>query len=311
MTSSEARQLRVAIHGEPLPYLTGAVEAGGGLVVGLHEEPEALVLDHANDRAELSGVLDTTPSVRWVQLPAAGIEAYADALAGHPDKVWTSAKGAYAKPVAEHALALTLALLRELPTRVRARSWAPGTGTSLHGLRAVVVGAGGVGLEIVRLLRVFDVEVDVVRRTSAPVPGARSTTTAAGLGALLPEADVVVLAAALTPGTSKLIGTAELAAMKRSAVLVNIARGGLVDTDAVTAALAEGRIAGAGLDVTDPEPLPDGHPLWDEPRVIITPHAADTIDMIRPLLGDRVTANVRRFARGEELEGLVDAAAGY
>jgi phosphoglycerate dehydrogenase-like enzyme len=84
-----------------------------------------------------------------------------------------------------------------------------------------------------------------------------------------------------------------------------------VDTDALVAALAEGRILGAGLDVTDPEPLPDGHPLWDEPRALITPHTADTLEMIRPLLGERVEINVRHLSMGLPLEGLVDARAGY
>lgn len=306
-----ASPLRVAIHGEPMPFLTAAITAGGGAVVGLADGPEVLVLDHGNPKHELLDALHGAPSIRWVQLPSAGIESYADALAAYPDKVWTSAKGAYAKPVAEHALALTLALLRHLPERARARSWAPATGTSLHGLRAVVIGAGGVGLEILRLFRVFDVEVDVVRRTLVAVPGARCTTTPAHLAEHLAEADVVVVAAALTADTSKLIGAPELALMKPSAVLVNIARGGLVDTDAVVEALREGSIAGAALDVTDPEPLPDGHPLWDEPHALITPHAADTLEMIRPLLGERVTENLRRFAAGTELEGLVDAAAGY
>lgn len=303
--------VRVAIHGESLPFLTGAIEAGGGAVVRLDEQPEALILDHGNPKQELTAVLDSTPSIRWVQLPSAGIEAYADALSRHPEKVWTSAKGAYAKPVAEHALALSLALLRHLPERARARSWGAATGTSLHGLRAVVIGAGGVGLEILRLFRCFDMEVDVVRRTLATVPGAARTTTPAHLAELLPAADVVVVAAALTPDTSKLIGAPELALMKPSAILVNIARGGLVDTDAVVEALRAGTIAGAALDVTDPEPLPDGHPLWDEPHALITPHAADTIEMIRPLLGERVTENLKRFAAGKDLEGLVDAAAGY
>jgi phosphoglycerate dehydrogenase-like enzyme len=310
-TTPSPQPVRVAVHGEQLPFMTAAIEAGGGAVVGLDGNPDALLVDHGNPKHELRAVLDATPSIRWVQLPSAGIEAYADALAAHPGKVWTSAKGAYAKPVAEHALALTLALLRELPRRIRARSWGAATGTSLHGLRAVVIGAGGVGLEVLRLFRAFDVEVDIVRRTPTPVPGARSTTTAGHLAALLPEADVVVVAAALTADTSKLLGAAELAPMKPEAVLVNIARGGLVDTDAVVAALAAGMIAGAGLDVTDPEPLPDGHPLWDEPRAIITPHAADTIEMIRPLLGERIAENLRRFGEGRELEGLVDAAAGY
>jgi phosphoglycerate dehydrogenase-like enzyme len=99
--------------------------------------------------------------------------------------------------------------------------------------------------------------------------------------------------------------------MKPTAILVNIARGGLVDTDAVVAALRSRTIAGAALDVTDPEPLPDGHPLWDEPHALITPHAADTLEMIRPLLGERFAENLRRYSAGAELEGLVDAAAGY
>jgi phosphoglycerate dehydrogenase-like enzyme len=302
---------RIAIHGDVLPFLTDAIAAGGGAVVGLDDQPEGLVLDHGNDKHALHAILDATPSIRWVQLPSAGIESYANALAAHPDKVWTSAKGAYAKPVAEHALALTLALYRHLPERVVARSWGEAAGTSLHGLTAVVIGAGGIGLELLRLFAAFDMEVDIVRRTETPVPGARRTTTADHLAELLPEADVVVVAAALTPGTSKLIGEAELAAMKPGSVVVNIARGGLVDTDALVAALAEGRILGAGLDVTDPEPLPDGHPLWDEPRALITPHTADTLEMIRPLLGERVEINVRHLSMGLPLEGLVDARAGY
>ncbi|GAB3272349.1 D-isomer specific 2-hydroxyacid dehydrogenase family protein [Sinomonas notoginsengisoli] len=303
--------VRVAIHGEPLPFLTAAIEAGGGAIVGLGEQPEALILDHGNPKKELTAVLDSTPSIRWVQLPSAGIEAYTDALTAHPEKVWTSAKGAYAKPVAEHALALTLALLRHLPERARARSWGESAGTSLHGLRGLVIGAGGVGLETLRLFRCFDMEVDVVRRTPTAVPGARSTTTPAHLAELLPAADVVVVSAALTLDTSKLIGAPELGLMKPSAIVVNIARGGLLDTDSVVEALRAGTIAGAALDVTDPEPLPDGHPLWDEPHALITPHAADTLEMIRPLLGERVTENLKRFAAGEQLEGVVDAAAGY
>jgi phosphoglycerate dehydrogenase-like enzyme len=94
-------------------------------------------------------------------------------------------------------------------------------------------------------------------------------------------------------------------------VLVNIARGALIDTDALVAALATGSIAGAGLDVTDPEPLPDGHPLWDEPRVIITPHSADTPDMTAPLLAERIRSIVRALLGDGRFEGVVDPALGY
>ncbi|NWL10318.1 hydroxyacid dehydrogenase [Paenarthrobacter nitroguajacolicus] len=302
---------RIAIHGQYLPFLTGAITAAGGTPVGADEQPVGLVLDHGNDKKGLLGVLDATPSIRWVQLPSAGVEAYAAAMAAHPDKIWTSAKGAYAKPVAEHALALTLALLRNLPERAAARSWGAPAGTSLHGLTATIVGAGGVGLEILRLFEAFDMQVDVVRRRPLPVPGARHTRTAEHLGELLPQADVVVIAAALTGDSIKLIGAKEFRVMKPESILVNVARGGLVDTSALAEALAQQRIRGAGLDVTDPEPLPIGHPLWQEPRALITPHTADTLEMIRPLLADRVGTNVRRFRDGEELEGLVDPKTGY
>jgi phosphoglycerate dehydrogenase-like enzyme len=128
---------------------------------------------------------------------------------------------------------------------------------------------------------------------------------------VLPGADVVVLAAASTASTRHLIGAAELAAMKRSAVLVNVARGALIDTDALVSALAEGAIAGAGLDVTEPEPLPERHPLWTEPRAIITPHSANTPEMTAPLLAERIRVNVRALLGDGRFEGVVDPKAGY
>src|SRR5690606_40343690 len=104
---------------------------------------------------------------------------------------------------------------------------------------------------------------------------------------------------------------AELWLMKSEAVLINVGRGRLVDTDALVAALSTHRIAGAALDVTDPEPLPDGHPLWEEPRAIITPHSADTPEMVNPLLAERVAQNVRAFLTGGDFVGVVDPVAGY
>lgn len=302
---------RIAIYGTQNQFLFDAISQGGGQAVSPEEAPEALVLDHQNDAAGLGSFLDRAPSIRWVQLPTAGIEAYKGALAAHPQLVWTSAKGAYAEPVAEHALALTLAVMRGLKDRAGASSWGPSYGTSLYGLTAVVVGAGGVGLEIVRLLKGFRMNVDVVRRTDAPAEGARRTVPASELDSLLPQADVVVVAAALTPGTQAMFGEHQFSLMKPGAAFVNIARGGLVDTNALVQALRDGQILGAGLDVTDPEPLPAGHPLWAEPRALITPHVADTLEMIQPLLAQRFVTNLRRFGAGEELEGLVDAEAGY
>jgi phosphoglycerate dehydrogenase-like enzyme len=128
---------------------------------------------------------------------------------------------------------------------------------------------------------------------------------------VLADALVVVLALALTPETRGIIGVRELALMDERAWLVNVARGPHVDTGALVDALTSGAIAGAALDVTDPEPLPDGHPLWGLENCIITPHTADTIEMVMPLLADRIRTNVARFAAGDTLVGLVDPDAGY
>lgn len=304
----------IALLPEPSPAFAAAVAAAGGTVEPLSERTRGVVWLSYHDAAGLAPVLRSHPGIGWVQLPYAGVDAFASALAEEhrPGLVWTSAKGAYAQPVAEHALALTLALLRVLPERVRATSWATvQEGRSLYGLDVVLIGAGGIALELLRLLEPFGTRVTIVRRSTAPVPGAARTVTADRLAEVLPDADVVIVAAALTAGTRHLLGAAELAAMKRTAYLVNIARGGLVDTEALVAALASGTIAGAGIDVTDPEPLPDGHPLWSEPACLITPHQADTPEMVAPLLAERIRLNVRAFLEDGRFVGRVDPAAGY
>jgi phosphoglycerate dehydrogenase-like enzyme len=292
-----------------------AVRAAGGTVAPLDDATRGIVWLDARDPDGLEQALGRAPGVSWVQLPFAGVDAFAHLIAAHGDRVlFTSAKGAYAEPVAEHALALTLATLRVLPKRARARSWATEPeGVSLYGRHVVVIGAGGIALEYLRLVAPFDVRVTVVRRSAEPVDGAGRTVTTDRLDEVLPDADVVVVAAAMTDDTTKLLGAAQFARMKPSARLVNIARGGLVDTDALVEALRSGDIAGAGLDVTDPEPLPDGHPLWDEPSVVITPHQADTPEMVAPLLAERVRHNVTAFlaADGTGFIGVVDPAAGY
>lgn len=304
----------IAVLPEPEKQFVDAVEAAGGTVEPLSDRTRGVVWLSNKDAASFPAVLEAHPGIGWVQLPFAGVDAFADILTSEnrPGLVWTSAKGAYAQPVAEHALVLSLALLRVLPTRLRARSWATEPeGRSLYGLDVVIVGAGGIALELMRLLEPFGARVTIVRRSEAPVPGAVRTVTAAQLGEVLPSADLVVVAAALTGGTRRLFGVPEFTAMKQTAFLVNIARGGLVDTEALLDALRSGEIAGAGIDVTDPEPLPDGHPLWQEPNVIITPHQADTPEMTAPLLAERIRLNVRAFLDDGRFVGVVDPVAGY
>ncbi|MDA8044790.1 MAG: D-isomer specific 2-hydroxyacid dehydrogenase family protein [Actinomycetota bacterium] len=304
--------MRIAIGPTAPEYATSAVEAGGGQVVELGQPADGLVWVSPRHLTELRAVLDAQPGIRWVQLPFAGVE---DAVASgviDGSRAWTCAKGCYAKPVAEHALMLALAGLRLLPERIRATSWGRPDGTSLYGARVSILGGGGITEELLRILAPFGVRATVVRRrASDPVPLADEVVDTGRLSDALPGSLVVFLALALTPATRGIIGAAEMDLIGPSGWLVNVARGGHVDTDALGAALAAGRLGGAALDVTDPEPLPEGHPLWREPRCIITPHTADTWDMILPPLTARISANVAHFAAGEPLEGVVDPQAGY
>lgn len=304
----------VSVLPEETALFVDAVAAAGGVVAPLSPATRGLIWLSYARAAELGDVLAENPQIGWVQLPWAGVDAFSDVLTRHqrPDLLVTSAKGAYAQPVAEHALALILASLRVLPARARARSWnSVPAGTSLYGRSVLIIGAGGIARELIRLLEPFGTHIVVVRRSSEPVPGAARTAPVGRLNAELPAADIVVVAAALTGDTRHLLGAAELALMAQTAHLVNIARGPLVDTDALVAALATGAIAGAALDVTDPEPLPDGHPLWDEPRCLITPHMADTPEMTAPLLAERIRLNVAALLGNGPFVGAVDPVAGY
>lgn len=277
----------------------------------LQENPDSLVWLDPADMAGLTAWLEQVPLARWVQLPFAGVERVAAAGLLDEKRIWTCAKGAYAEPVAEHALALALAGLRHLPTRVQARSWGVPTGTSLYDQKVTILGGGGIATSLLEQLAPFRVEATVVRRHPDPIPGAARVVRTEHLHEALSGALVVVLALALTPETVGIISTDEFAVMDESAWLVNVARGGHVDTDALLVALEAKSIAGAALDVTDPEPLPDGHPLWGRNDCIITPHTADTIEMVIPLLANRIRTNVARLAAGEPMVGQVDAVAGY
>ena len=301
----------VAVGPDRSDFAEKAIRDGGGEPADVDARADALVWLDPADIGGLRAALATAGSARWVQLPYAGVEQLAAAGIFDPGRAWTSAKGAYAEPVAEHALMLALAGLRLLRERITARSWGEPAGISLYDQPVTILGGGGITASLLDLLAPLRVSATVVRHRPDPVPGAARTVVQAGLHDALAGAQVVFLALALTPSTEHIIGAPELAAMRPDAWLVNVARGRHVDTDALVAALTADAIGGAALDVTDPEPLPDGHPLWDQERCIITPHTADTTEMIRPLLARRIRDNVARFAAGEPLIGLVDPALGY
>lgn len=295
-----------------------AVAEGGGSLCDLCPDTKGLIWLSPHGAEELGAIMTAHPQIEWLQLPWAGVDAFASVLsdlAAQPEDsrpVVTSAKGAYSEPVAEHALALTLATLRELPRKARAAHWQDQrSGLSLFGRHVVVIGAGGVARTFLGLLAPFRARVTVVRRGSDPVPGASSTVGPGDLLSVLASADVVVVAAAATDQTQHLIGARELAALPPHAVLINIARGSLVDADAVLAAVQAGELFGAGLDVMDPEPFLNDHGLWSQESVVITSHSADTPEMTRPLLAQRVRGNVEAYVARNPLTGVVNPEAGY
>lgn len=289
-------------------WLVAAIERGGGTIV---EPAAAAGLVWADPAApdRLRAVLADHPGLRWVQLPFAGIEAYGPVL--DHERTWTCAKRIYGETTAEHALTLLLAAFRDLRAYLRAERWTADRGRNLLGARITILGAGGITTALMAMLGPFGCEITVVRRSDEPVVGAHRTCMRDDLVEAVTDADAVVLALALTPETEGIIDRAVLEAMGPRAWLVNVARGGHVVTDDLVEALRDGTIAGAALDVTDPEPLPSGHPLWSLDNCLVTPHVANTHTMLQGRLAALVAENVRRFGAGEDLLGQVDPDLGY
>lgn len=299
----------IAIEPKSFPEYEAAVVSAGGVLAPLSVEVEGLVWTDYSKPAQLAAVLAENPQLRWVQLPFAGVDAFADVLSD--GLIFTSAKGAYREPVAEHALALSLALMRIIPERVRAKTWGRKFADTLYETRVLIFGGGGITEELLKLLAPFRSDVRVVRKNPAPMAGASAVVAFENLNDELQQADLVILAAALTPETAGLFDATKFSVMKESAYLVNIARGPMVVISDLIAALEQGQIAGAALDVTDPEPLPDGHPLWDAKNIIITPHSADTKPMVIRLFSERLVENTKAFLGLGEWVGRVDSKSGY
>ena len=307
MTNSDAPRIHLGPDTAPA-WLADAVVEGGGQLVDA-ADAEAIVWSDARNVETLGRILDDGDHIRWVQLPFAGIENFVEHL--DHDRVWTCGKGVYAEPVAEMALALGVAGLRNLGAYANAHEWGRPVGRNLLDGRVTILGGGGITESLVRLLQPWNCRITVVRSNVQAMDGVDDVLEADRFADALPGADLVVLALALTPETEGMFSRDEFALMEPHAWIVNVARGRHIVTDDLVDALRSGTIGGAGLDVTDPEPLPTVHPLWSLPNCIITPHVGNTPEMAKPLLARRVVDNVRRFARGEELIGLVDVDAGY
>lgn len=308
-----ARAVPVAVEPQgttDFAWMVDDVRAAGGEVVP-PDQARLLVWSAPTGAAELAELLRGAPSVDAVQLPFAGVEEFAAAGVLGADRTWACGKGVYAEPVAELALALALAGLRGLRDRFRATTWGPPFGISLVGAPVTILGGGGIAESLLRLLAPFDVEVTVVRNRPVGMEGVARVVGPRDLLEAVAARRVVFVALALTPTTDGIVGAEVMDAIGPDGWLVNVARGRHVDTSALVAALAGGRLGGAALDVTEPEPLPEGHPLWSQPRCLITPHVGNTPEMRRDLLGRRIRDNVARFAAGAPLVGLIDPALGY
>ena len=274
----------------------------------------------ADARLLSSAFLDAAPGLRWAQSGSAGVDRYITIpeLMSRDEIVLTNMKGMYGPVIAEHVFAMMLSHTRSLPQYLdadRRGEWdrgPAGTMTALQGGTMMVVGLGGIGSEIAMRADAFNMHVLATARTERPAPPyVDELGTAPDLDRLLPEADVVVLAVPLTDETRGMIDRQTIARMKDGAWLVNIARGAVVDTDALVEALDAGRIGAAFLDVTDPEPLPEGHTLWNRDNVLITPHVAARAELSLERRVALTLENMRRFAAGEPLLNVVDKAAGY
>jgi phosphoglycerate dehydrogenase-like enzyme len=291
------------------PEYLAAAESAGAEVVPIGPTVKGLIwLDYSKPQ-DLEKMLDENPQIEWVQLPFAGVDAFSEIIK-RPVR-FTSAKGSYREPVAEHAIALSLALMRIIPERVRTKTWGRQFADSLYDGNVLIFGGGGITEELVKLLTPFRSKITVVRNQKKELAGAFQTLPFGELDNQLGDADLVILAAALTPQTTHLFDSKKFDLMKQTAYLVNVARGPMIVTDDLISALAEGSIAGAALDVTDPEPLPDGHPLWNAPNIIITPHSADTRVQVVRLFSHRIQENVQAFATGSGWVGQVDPNLGY
>jgi phosphoglycerate dehydrogenase-like enzyme len=257
------------------------------------------------------------PRLRWVQGTSAGLGGFLErtGLAGTPI-VFTTAAGVHGTPLAEFVLAGLLYFAKDIPGLRAAQAagrWERHATRLLAGTSALLVGLGGIGRRVAALLDAAGVTVRGAGRAgqSYDVPGVSCYLADTEIAAALAEVDALVLACPLTPATRGLIGARELAAMRPGSVLVNIARGPVVEEEAMISALRSGHLGGACLDVFAAEPLPAGSPLWGMPNVLISPHSAATVAAENGLITDLFIDNLRRWTAGLPLRNVYDRTAGY
>lgn len=265
-----------------------------------------------------AAMLHGSPGLEWLQTNSAGVEAYIQpgVLAG--DTLLTNATGAYGLAIAEHMLGMLLELFKKLELYRDAQksgAWqSQGAVKAVYGSTVLVLGMGDIGGEFAARCKALGAKVIGVRRSPRPCPEyADEVHLLEDLDSLLPQADVVAITLPGTDATRGLMSRERLAKMKEGAVLLNVGRGFIVDTEALCDALERGHLSGAGVDVTDPEPLPPTHRLWNIPTAVVTPHISGFYHLRET--HERIVGifleNLRHFQAGEPLRHLVDFATGY
>lgn len=255
-------------------------------------------------------------SVGFIQCPFAGVDHILDVMRDSGVR-WSNAAGLYDSTVAESTIGLLLAQLHAHKYTTLAKSWSnrdeveANTHFLFEDSTVAIIGAGGIGAKLITMLSGFGPKIIAVNRSGRAVEGADQTVPIDNIDSVWGEADYFVLLTPLTEETRHMVNAETLGKMKPNAVVVNVGRGPLVNTDDLVEALANDVIAGAALDVTDPEPLPDGHPLWEERKCVITPHLANPPYSIRKRIAQRTIEAAAAFEAGEKMDSEVDLEAGY
>ena len=319
-----AQPLKILVAGQS-PETVADWQAASDKVELIRVTPETAMAEIADADAYIGNISPDLvlagKQLRWVQTISAGVEKVlhksgSSALADS-DIVLTNNQIVQGPEIADHAMALLLAHTRFLPTFLRRQAdenWQgrPYTLVELDGKSALVIGMGGIGLQIAVRAWAHGMRVVGVDPEDIPyLPYVDKVVKPDMLDSVIGSADVIFMAAPHTPASHRMIGPGQFEAMKQGAYFIAVSRGGTYDLDALVQALDSKKLAGAGVDVTDPEPLPQGHALWQMDNVIITPHIAGRSDMDRGRMQGIVKANIQRFADGLPLYNVVDKQKGY
>jgi phosphoglycerate dehydrogenase-like enzyme len=318
--AAQTQPKKIVVTGRGISYMADLKAVAPG--VTFVEAKEAEAAKEAADADAILGVvtpeiLRAAKKLKWVHIYSAGVERYRFPEFINSDIALTNGRIIQGPEIADHALALLLTLTRGTDKAVLNRAkqeWYKGEAKAieLRGKTAVVIGVGGIGTQIAERAHAFGMTVIGVDPRDVPFQGAISQVVRPDrIDTVLPKADVVFISAPHTPESEKMMGAKQFELMKRGAYFIAVSRGKLYDTNALVKALDSKRLSGAGLDVTDPEPLPKGHPLWNFDNVVITPHIATVSDQVGARYRELVLDNVARFANGEPLRNVVDKKKGY